>query len=425
MDLDYGRFRRDSDNNQPNTYFGADTTTVLRTVNQAFNTPVDIDIYTFKVDYETKLGNGKLGFGTKLSQVATDNTFLFYDIPNQERIQNNARSNQFEYDENVYAGYINYAAAIGQKWNYSAGLRVEQTDANGDLTAFDPDLQEPPVKSDYTSFFPSFGLTYKLNFTDVISLNYGRRINRPDYNVLNPFKSQTSELSFNKGNPFLVPEIVNNIELGYTLKYRYNFKLGYSKTLDQITRLLGPDDSNPKARFINWDNLAEQQIYSLNISAPFQFTEKWSSFWNFSVSHKNNQADYGEGVIVDVQAWSYNVFQQQTITLPKGFTGEISGWFSGPGIWGGVFEYDATWALNLGLQKKFLKDQLTVKISGKDIFETAPWRGASEFAGLTSIGTGNWGSRRFDLNLSYNFGNAKVKSRKRKTGMEQEEGRVK
>jgi len=424
VDLDYGRYRTDADNIQPNTYFAPDATTVLSRINTAYTTPVDINIYTFKIDYETNLLNGKLGLGTKLSKVATDNTFLFYNIPDTERIQDDSQSNLFFYDEKVYAGYVSYARQLNSKWNITSGLRLEQTDANGDLQTFDPSLQEPPVESDYLSIFPSAGLSYTMTPAHVFSLNYSRRINRPDYNVLNPFKSQINEISFSKGNPFLLPEIVNNIEWSYLYAYRYNLKLAYSRTTDQITRLIGPDDSDPRARFINWDNLAEQIVYSANLSAPIQFSRIWNGYFNISGSYMNNQADYGDGVIVDLQAWSYNIFQQQTFTLPRGYTAEISGWFNGPGIWGGVFKFDTSWSLNLGLQKKFMNDKLSVKLSAQDIFLQAFWSGKAEFNGLVSQGRGEWDSRRFAVNLNYNFGNDKVKSRKRNTGIEAEAGRI-
>ena len=222
-----------------------------------------------------------------------------------------------------------------KKINFSAGLRGEQTDAVGNLKAFLVNLQEPPVKLNYLSWFPNAGLTYLASPQHSFALNYGRRINRPDYNVLNPFNNQLSELSYQKGNPFLVPEIVNNIELGYTHKYRYNFKLGYSKTIDQITRLIGPDEDDPRANFISWANLADQTIFSFNASLPFTVTKKWNAFFNFSASHIDNQADYGDGAEVDVQIFTYSIYQQHSFNLPNKFTAEISGYFSGPGVWGG------------------------------------------------------------------------------------------
>jgi hypothetical protein len=108
----------------------------------------------------------------------------------------------------------------------------------------------------------------------------------------------------------------------------------------------------------------------------------WNAFVNLSGGFLNNQADYGDGAIVDVQAFTYTMFQQHTFTLPKGFTGEISGYYSGPGVWGGVFKYNPTWALNLGLQKKFFNDMMNVKLSANDIFFQSGWDGESNFDGL-------------------------------------------
>ena len=424
IDADYGRYRNDNDTDQPNVYFLPDRETVSSTANTAYTAPTDIDIFTFKADYDIQTLGGRLGMGTKISRVETDNTFLFYDVVDSMRIQDDRRSNKFFYDETVYAGYVDYARSLSDKLSMNAGLRVERTDARGDLQAFLDELQEPPVDFEYTSFFPSAGLSYTLTPEHVFSFNYGRRINRPDYNVLNPFKAQLNELAFSKGNAFLQPEIVNNFELGFLWKYRYNFKLAYSRTTDQITRLIGPDESDPRASFINWDNLAEQTIFSMNISAPVQFSDKWSAYFNLSATRMDNQADYGDGVIIDLQAFTYNIYQQHTIKLPMGFTGEVSGWFNGPGIWGGVFEYDTSWSLNFGLQKKFLDDKLNVRLNVQDVFHQAFWSGESMFDGLRSVGRGEWDSRRGTLSLSYNFGNEKVKSRNRQTGLEEEASRV-
>lgn len=424
VDFDFGNFVNDNRYVQPNRYFAADESSLLTEILTEYDTPVDIDIYTAKIDYETEALGGKIGLGSKLSKVATDNTFLFYDILGGQRVQNDVRSNIFYYDENVYAGYANYQRTLTQKWGMSAGLRVETTDATGDLQAFKEELQKDPVELDYTNFFPSAGLTYQQTPMRTWSLNYGRRINRPDYNVLNPFTIQLSELSFMKGNELLSPEIVNNVELGLTLNYRYNFKLSYSRTTDQITRLIAPDDEDPRAGFITWANLAKQTVYGFNASLPFQVKSWWNAFANFSAGYLDNQADYGDGAIVDVQAFTYTIFQQHTFTLPRGFTGEISGYYAGPGVWGGVFEYDPTWSLNLGLQKKFFDDQMNVKLSVNDIFFQSGWEGVSQFDGLIGEGRGNWDSRRAAISISYNFGNSNVKSRKRKTGIENESKRV-
>lgn len=424
VDADYGRFRNYADHYQPNYYFNPSETDIISERINTYVTPVDIDITTFKADYETKLWGGSFGTGTKYSNVKTDNTFRFFNIENKIKTQNNRRSNQFLYTENVWAGYANYSKSLNAKWNASAGLRVEHTDAIGELIAFSPDLAEDPAKFDYVSFFPSAGLTYQYKPEHAFALNYGRRINRPDYNVLNPFREQLSELSYATGNKNLAPEIVNNIELGYTLKYRYSFKLAYSLTTDQITRLIGPDEIDPRAGFISWDNLATQKLYSANISLPMDITKWWNAYMNFSASYIDNQADYGDGKVVDVQAGTYNFFQQHTFNLGNKWKGEISGWYSGPGVWGGVFLYDPSYSLNFGLQRRFLNDKLNVRVSANDVTYQTGWSGVSRFNGQVGIGYGNWDSRRGSITLSYDLGNNNVKSRKRSTGIESESKRV-
>jgi hypothetical protein len=424
IDLDYGSYDMKSFRTLPNQYFDAGEENVLTEVNNWFDTPSDIDIYTGKLDFENKLFGGKIGTGLKYSQVISDNTFIVYDQVEGTQTQNDTLSNKFKYDEKVYAAYTEYSRNFGKKIGIQAGVRAELTDAVGDLQAFLPSLAEPPVELNYLEWFPTVGLTYSINPMNVIALNFGRRINRPDYNVLNPFNVQLSQISYEKGNARLQPEIVNNAELGYTLAYRFNFKLAYSRTDDQITRLIGPDDTDPRASFISWDNLATQTIWSFNASLPFQLNEKWSAYVNLSGSHLDNQADYGDNGSVDIQAWTYNLYAQSTIDLPAGFKGEVSGWFSGPGVWGGVFLYEESWSLNAGVSKTFFDDRLSTKLTVNDIFYESGWSGVSEFNGLRGEGQGAWDSRFVSLSVGYNFGNQNVKSRKRETGLEKEAGRV-
>jgi len=424
LDLDFGRFENESERSQPNTYFDPTETSILTKNDNAIETPTKIDIYTFKLDHEQKFLGGKLGLGSKLSRVESDNTFLFFDVNGDVLQQDDQRSNIFDYNENVYAAYVTYSGAFHPSWSYTAGLRFEQTDADGQLQVFDESLSEDPFNLNYPEWFPSAGLTWQVKPMHTLALNYGRRINRPDYNVLNPFESQLSEISLMKGNPFLNPEIVNNIELGYTMNYMYNLKIGYSRTANQITRIIGPDEEDDKTNFIEWRNLDDQTVISGNLSVPVQIKKWWSAFFNLSGSYIDNQSDYGDGATVDLQVFSYTIFQQHTFTLPAGFTGEISGYYSGPGIWGGVFKYENSWSLDIGLQKRFLNEKLNVKLSASDLFFESGWNGVSEFNGLRSEGSGTWDSRRVTLSATYNFGNQNVKSRKRKTGIEDEAGRV-
>jgi iron complex outermembrane receptor protein len=425
VDLDYGNYDITNKRNQPNLYYNNAEDTILSELINSFNTPINISIYTGKIDYETNFVEGKLGFGSKVSRVETKNTFEAFDVVNDTESINNLRSNKFNYNESVYALYVSYAKSLGKKWKFVSGLRAEQTIADGDLQAYSSTLAEEPVELNYLKWFPNAGITWDIKPKNTMSLNYGRRINRPDYNVLNPFRNQLSELSIEKGNPYLKPEIVNNLELGYTLLYMYNFKLGYSVTTDKITRLIGPDDTKPQAGFISWDNLATQSVWSFNASLPFKFNKWWSAYFNAGLSYIDNQADYGVNGSVDVQLFSYMIYGQNTFSLFKGIKADISGYYSGPGVWGGTFLYDSNWSLSAGVQKVFFKKKLKVSLKVNNIFNRIGWQGESEFNNLVSTGNGRFDNRYVSLNLNYSFGNQKLKTSKRKTGLETEGGRVK
>ena len=81
---------------------------------------------------------------------------------------------------------------------------------------------------------------------------------------------------------------------------------------------------------------------TLNISAPVQICKWWNAYFNANASYMDNQADYGDGAVVDVQTYNYVIYQQHTFDLPFGLKGEISGYYSGPGVWGGVFLFTRT-----------------------------------------------------------------------------------
>ncbi len=436
FDLDYGRFSAESMAMQPNQYFGPDRVTPTRRVVNAFDTPSDIDIYSSQIDYERNLGKGKLSAGAKFTKVLSDNTFRFFDVIGGESTLNDDRSNLFLYDEQVEAGYVSYSTSFGPDnpagqgkiFTATAGVRVEHTNSTGDLTVFGNAQPQEPLNLDYWNIFPNAGLTWAAAPKHNFSLNYGRRINRPDYQVLNPFENKLSEISFEKGNPFLRPEIVNNLELAHTFAYRYTTKLSYSRTTDQITRLVFPDSSVEGGGFITWDNLSSQTLLSLNVSVPADINKWWNVYFTATGNYQDNQGFYEdgspEGSTIDLQVFNFNMYNQHTFKLPGKVSFEVSGFFSGPGVWGGNFEIKAMGALNLGVQRKFLNDKLRVRIGADDIFYTNGWRGSSDFGGQFFTGGGNWDSRRVSLSLNYNFGNEKVKGRKRNTAIEDAAGRI-
>ena len=422
IDLDYGQYKSEGNSYQPNYYYDANTGEQTDTRIFSSNTPTTIDIKTLKLDYEKPLWGGKLGAGFKLALINTDNTYNFYNVIDGNPVLDTDRSNQFTYDENVNAGYLTY----GKQWKkigFQAGVRVEQTDSKGVLTSYNEQNNET-VDQEYVDVFPSGGITYQLNQKNSFRLNYSRRIDRPNYQDLNPFEFKLDEITFQKGNPFLRPQYSNSVSLTHTYNYTLNTSFTYSRTDDLMAELT--DTAGMGGAFITTANVANQDVYAFNVSYPFNLSKIWSVFANTGVNYTHNKGDFGDGKTVDISATTFNIYAQNTFTLPKNFQIELSGWYNSPGIWGGNFATKQIWSIDAGIQKKIFKERGTLKLGVADIFNSQHWSGENNFGGLHLIAMGGWESRQFKANFTYLMGNSKVKgSRERNTGMEDETKRIK
>jgi iron complex outermembrane receptor protein len=419
FDLDYGRYDRERTSFQPNEYLNGEQTTQLFERNFRMITPTAIDIFTAKLDYSQNLLGAKVGIGAKYSLVNTDNTFDFYDVIEGNDEFNADRSNVFLYSENINAAYINISKKW-EKWNVQAGLRAEQTISEGDLTSTQTS-EEDNVKRNYLDWFPSGGITYTPNFTSSWALTFSRRIQRPNYQTLNPFESQIDELSFSKGNPFLQPQYTNNVKLSHTYKYRLTTSISYSYIRDFFANIT--DTLGSTRNFLITRNIANQEVWNLGVSYPFQVAKWWSVYLSVNAFHASYQGSDEKFRAIDQSTVSF--YGQNTFSLPKGFRLEVSGWFSSPSVWGGTYLTRSMGSLDLALQKKFLNDRLSVRLAVSDVLFTSFWRADMRFGDLYIDGSGGWESRQGRINISYAFGNNEVKNnRKRKTGLEDEDSRI-
>jgi iron complex outermembrane receptor protein len=423
LDLDYGKFENKGNSYQPNYYYNAETNELIDTRIFRANTPTSIDIKTFKLDFEKPIFGGTAGAGVKIAQITTDNTYDFFDIIDGNPVLNIDRSNQFVYEENINAGYVNFNRQW-EKIGLQLGVRVEETDSQGDLMSHKPGGDETVVQ-DYLEFFPSGGLTYQVSQKHSLRLGYSRRIDRPNYQDLNPFEFKLDELTFQKGNPFLRPQFSNSFSLTHTFNYTLNTTLSYSHTNDLMAELTDTSGTDGAA-FIRTENIAEQDLVSLSISYPFSLSKSWNVFANTSVTNSHNEADFGQGRIVDISATMFNIYMQHSFMLPKKFTFEVSGWYNSPGIWGGNFKSGEMWSIDAGIQKKIFNDRGNLKLAVSDIFKSQEWSGENNFGALKMTAMGGWESRQVKLNFTYLVGNTDVKgSRRRSTGLEDESKRIK
>ncbi len=419
IDVDFGRYSRDRENLQPNQYFNGNETQIIDEIINFMVTPIDIDLFTSKIDYEQQFLKGTLGFGGKFSKVVTENQFDFYDRVSGQDILNAERTNDFQYDEKINALYFNYSYKF-KKWNMQFGLRMENTESDGILTSLQQD-QNNRVKRSYTDWFPSGGITYQLKQKNSFALNYSRRIQRPNYASLNPFEYKIDELSFSKGNPFLQPQYTDNLKLSHTFNYRLTTSISYSFVKDYFAKITEAVGQNQN--FLITRNVANQKVINLGVSYPTSFNKWWSIYFSLNAYRSIFEATNPDFLPISQNTLSF--YAQNTFKLPKGFRAEVSGWYSSPSIWGGTYQTKSLGSLNIACQKKFMDDKITARLSFNDVLFTSPWRGITEFGNLTINGNGGGDSRQVRFNLSYNFGSNEVKkARKRKTGLEDEKNRI-
>jgi hypothetical protein len=138
-----------------------------------------------------------------------------------------------------------------------------------------------------------------------------------------------------------------------------------------------------------------------------------------NVYHTRYRATFEQGKAIKLDATVASIYQQQTFKLGKGWSGEISGFFNSPSVWGGTYKTSTIWSLDAGIQKKFWNDNASIKATVTDIFYTMPWSGTSQFGGLYIKASGQNETRQLKVNFSYRFGNKQVKeSKKRNTGLD-------
>ncbi|HLL43275.1 MAG TPA: outer membrane beta-barrel family protein, partial [Segetibacter sp.] len=333
FDGDYGLFRSEGRSYQPNYYSDASGNPLYSIINRN-NTPIDIDIYTAKVDAEKTKWKGKLGFGLKTSYVKTQNAFEFFTDENNIPVKNMQRSNRFKYIENVNAAYVNYNRPLGKKLTMQTGFRVEQTNSEGDLIRDDGIQQaDNNIKRHYLDLFPSAAFTYNLNQKNTLNLTYSRRIDRPSYQDLNPFENKLDELTYEKGNAFLRPQYTDNVEFSHTFMGTITTTVGYSHVKDYRAQFI--DTTNKNATFVQQRNLATQQIYSFSVGSALPLAKWWSGYDNFYANYQKFDGQFANQNI-DLKIFGYGGYLQSAFTLGHDYTAEINGWLNGPGLDGTI-----------------------------------------------------------------------------------------
>ncbi|HEV8271794.1 MAG TPA: outer membrane beta-barrel family protein [Chitinophagaceae bacterium] len=414
-DLDYVTYRSTNSQDLVNAYYDPNGIPTDKPDTLIGSLPQDINIYTAKVDYTLPLKKGaKFEAGLKTSFVETDNNAVYDSINYGIIVPDYGRSNHFIYKENVNAAYVNYSRPFTKKWFGQFGLRLENTNATGDQVTTGQNFDRH-----YTQLFPTAFIQYKANDKNSFVLNYGRRIQRPNYQDLNPFILFLDKYTFEQGNPNLQPQFAHNIELTHSYKGFVNTTVNYTRTTDIINQVL-EQNTDRNETYVKKDNIAKQRQYGISVSAGGPVKKWWTpNLWMNLYNNKYEGIINNDFVITSATTLQANL--QNQFKLGKTLSAELSGYFNSGGI-EGVFRIKSFGMVNMGLSQQLFKGKGTLRLTGRDVFRTQKIKGEIKYSNIDAAFQQRRDSRQVALGFTYRFAKGKMNNnQKRKTGGSNEE----
>lgn len=413
-DVDMVRYKGDARQTLNNYYFDASGRPLEVGDTLYTHFPQVISIYSGRVDYTKPIkGGGRFEAGVKASLVNTDNDARYDTVSNGVVSRDPYRSNHFVYDENINAAYANISGPLSKKWSGQLGLRVENTNAKGNQIT-----TAQKFKRNYTQLFPTAFLQYKGDEKNTWVLNYGRRLQRPNYESLNPFIQFIDRYTYSKGNPDLKPQFSHNIEFSHSYKGYLTTTLNYTRTTDIIQQVLEQNEAKNET-FVKQANIAKQRQFGLAISANHPVTKWWTN--SFYVNVFNNRF---QGLIndtyVSISATTLSLNGTQQFKITKSLSGELGGWFRTAGI-EGVFQAKAMGAVNAGFSQTLLKEKATIRLNIRDAFFTQQFRASSKYGNVDVTVRERNDSRVVTIGLTYRFSKGKTGGVKRRAGSANDE----
>ena len=375
-------------------------------------------IRALKMDYTNPLKNeARIDAGIKSSFVTADNEPRFYDVSNGSSVYDSTKSDHFIYDEYINAAYFNYYHEL-KKWSLQAGVRVEHTLAKGNEM-----VTGQSFSRSYAQLFPSIDILRHLNTNTDLGVTFSRRISRPSYQDLNPFRFFVDPSTYKVGNPYLLPALAYSAELSHIYKQRFITTFNYSITNNVIVVVVQPSTTQKNVSIQTNQNLAHSHYFGFNGSYTIPVFKWWNSINNFDVFYSSYQGDLSN-TRLDKGQPAYDFYTSNNFTLPHNFIAEVSMSYNSAQVYG-FLNMKSSWALNAGCQKSFYNKMLTVRMNVTDIFRRNIQRATSQFTDYTQRFSNVQDSRQFVLDITYRFGKKNVSPiRQRKGGAEDEKKRA-
>ncbi|MDR7210883.1 TonB-dependent receptor domain-containing protein [Flavobacterium piscis] len=377
----------------------------------------DINNRSFKADMEHPLQVLNLSYGAKMSFTNSISDVLYYNtitgIPELDTNQ----SNRFKYTENNQAIYVNADKKLNEKWNFQMGLRLENTQTNG----FSETMNQE-TENNYLKLFPTLYVSYKKNENNSFSLNYGKRINRPRFDLLNPFRIYINSNSYSEGNPFLKPSFSDDFEFAHS----YKEILRTSVFVNAITNGYGVlFTSNPETntQIVTRENYFKNLNYGIGETYSVSFADWWSS--ENSLYFLGAKTEF----ITAINAMPSNSLQidfstNNTFVLGRTSKLQIDFSYSSP-FKSGLYEVGYASSFDIGFKQDLFNNTMQIAFLANDIFNTSYLKDfTSVVNGIKQVYNQRESNRFVRLSVVYNFGNKKINVKERAFGNQEEKKRT-
>ena len=372
-----------------------------------YNQPGKTNFWVGKIDYTLPLSKAiELRAGGKYTDASIDNNFKSEFFNEDKWTENIDESNHYLFDETIAAAYAKLNMTFGD-WKMTAGLRYEDSKSTGYSITLDS-----TTARDINQLFPSASISRKVAGPISAALAYSYRINRPSYTTLNPFVLALDPLTSERGNTMLRPELTHSGKFTLTYEGQPFFNLEYKDTRDVMVYVTEQDDATGQAsaQTVNLDQLNN---YSGMIVLPFDMFLPFSGYIGTIANYASYDSDY-LGERFDRSKLAFTSFIQMNFNLPWDISLEASGWHQSGGQ-DGIIDYGQLFGTEIGVQKKFFDDKLSVNLSWSDPISRY-WNGNLNYANMQATMQSTWEVNVVEARVSYKFGNQHLKKKQKRQG---------
>jgi outer membrane receptor protein involved in Fe transport len=369
---------------------------------------------SLQADYVRPLGSGRVEIGgrTSFRRMTNDLVGASTDPETGAVVPDPNRTNVFDYDEDVYASYLQGSQGFGD-FELQLGVRAEHT-----ATAFNLATTGETFGRSYTDFFPSAFLAYSPWTGGTVRGGYSRRINRPRARQLNPFTSFDDPLNVRRGNPDLQPEYVDAFEVAASQFLPFG-TVSLTPFFRRTTNVIRPRfiyDPATNVTTFTQQNLDSDESYGADLTLAARIGQALSGFVSTSVYRTVTSAgNVQSGLQADAVAWT--VRGNLTTRLAPNLTAQLFGFYRSPmeTIDGRISSFSIT---NIGLRQSLMNERASISLRASDPLNMGRFEFTSTTPDFSQTGFRNWGRQRVDLTFTYNFGQMTQQQRRRR-GQEQ------